>query len=179
MQLCFFWNFKDRSKNSIVAMKKVTSSGQEFAVSMALLDSCTLAVSSSLHINIYDTQKWKCIRKLCGHSDMVYDVKCLDNEKFLLLSAGKDKVCKLWNYKSGVCLRTYVGHSCMVNNILVLSKYLFASASNEIKFWHVDQEDCIVTINKTRHDSIYTLCKLSKDMIVSGGSENTIKIWKY
>jgi len=84
---------------------------------------------------------------LVGHKELVTELKVIDKEKKMFISgSSKEKVCKLLDVSSGVCVRTLKGHESDLSSIMVLSNKIFASGSNEILFWHIDEHKFIKKI---------------------------------
>lgn len=49
----------------------------------------------------------------------------------LLITGGADRVIKLWEVDTKLCLQEYVGHSDVVRDVKVTSSETFLSASND------------------------------------------------
>ena len=147
---------------------------------MTLIDSDILAVSSSNNINIYSFDKiinksFDIIKILKGHNDSICDIKMMNNSKNLLLSCSCDKDCRLWDISQEYCLRIFRGHSNRVNSLLILSEKIFASASAEIIFWHIDNPGIIHCIKPDQSGSrIATLLKTNESELVFAGMHNFI-----
>ena len=61
------------------------------------------------------------------------------DDKETFLSGSRDKTIKLWDVKSGRCIRTYQGHLDTVSTVVSLGSKKFASGSLDltIKIWSV------------------------------------------
>ena len=77
---------------------------------MTLVNVNELAVSSYTDIDIYSfenvaNKSFNFIKALKGHTDLVADIKLMNNNNNdLLISCSIDKDCRLWNISQGNCL---------------------------------------------------------------------------
>ena len=79
-----------------------------------------------------------CSRTLVGHSDSVWSLQLVANNK--LASGSEDKSIKIWNVETGVCIRTLTGHRETIYSLHLLSNNRLASETCDkaIKLWNVD-----------------------------------------
>jgi WD40 repeat protein len=80
---------------------------------------------------------------LSGHRSRVLSVS-FDREG-LFASGSADNTIKLWNTKSGECLRTLSGHGSRVWSVSFDGDGLLASGSwdNMIKLWNTKTGECV------------------------------------
>jgi len=98
----------------------------------------------------------------------------------LILSASDDHTLKLWDPKTGRCIRTLSGHSDVVNSCAWSpdgQQILSASADETLKLWDPSTGDCIRTLSG--HSSSVNSCAWSSDgrQILSASEDETLKLW--
>ena len=81
-------------------------------------------------INIWDRNTKILRSQLSGHTDFVNSIN-LNSEGTLIVSASKDKTIKIWDIKSGVCLKTLYGHTGEVINAVFLDDKHIVSVSKD------------------------------------------------
>merc|ERR1712130_810613 len=87
------------------------------------------------------------------HTDWVRSVAAVD-DGCSCLSASYDGTIKLWDFKTGACLKTMVGHSSDVFCLRLTdaSKFLSSSGDRTIKLWDFNTGRCLKTMEN--HTSI-------------------------
>ena len=98
----------------------------------------------------------------------------------LILSASHDDTLKLWDPKTGRCIRTLSGHSDVVNSCAWSpdgQQILSASADETLKLWDPSTGDCIRTLSG--HSRTVSSCAWSPDgrQILSASADETLKLW--
>ena len=116
---------------------------------------------------------------LSGHSG---SVRCCSwsPDGRLILSASDDHTLKLWDPKTGRCIRTFSGHSDVVNSCAWSPdghQILSASEDETLKLWDPSTGDCIRTFSG--HSSSVNSCAWSPDgrQILSASWDKTLKLW--
>lgn len=96
-------------------------------LSVCGLKNGNLASSGYKKIMIWEIKgkQYKNIRKLSGHSDLVYKIIELKNGK--LCSCSYDTVIKIWDDKDYKCIQTLTGHNGYIKSILELNNYLIST----------------------------------------------------
>ncbi len=104
-------------------------------------DTTNLLSCESNHIKIYDlmSEDYDCIKTFKDH---IEDINCLlsmidfDEEKYIFLSGGKDKILRLWDYEMNAPIKYYEGHYDTVTHIEQYGKdnKKFISCSNDKTF---------------------------------------------
>lgn len=92
-----------------------------------------------------------------------------------LLATGSGRTIKLWDIETGVCLRTFKGHTYIVNSIRISPDQSFIvswSSDGTIKIWDIETGQCITTIsvNADVYVSNDNSCIITKE-------NNRTKIW--
>ncbi len=111
--------------------------------------------SSDNTIRLWNLEDGKEIRKLTGHSDVIWSVSFSPNQSGLLASGSSDKTIRLWNLENGKEIRKLEGHSDAVRSIR------FISNSNQ-RFPYQKEF--------RRHDP-------ALEVLVSGGDDRSIRLW--
>ncbi|GAC77370.1 glucose-6-phosphate 1-dehydrogenase [Moesziomyces antarcticus T-34] len=96
----------------------------------------------------------------------------------VLISGSLDNTLKVWDVRTGRCIRTLFGHvegvwSLDVDKLRIVS----ASHDRTIKIWDRDTGLCQNTI--VGHKGAVTCVSLTDDKIVSGSDDGDIKVWSF
>jgi F-box and WD-40 domain protein 1/11 len=76
------------------------------------------------------------MHRLRGHEAGVLDV-CLDDK--YIISCSKDAMIKVWDRKTGTCLRTLKGHRGPVNAVQLRGKFLVSASGDGVaKLWNLE-----------------------------------------
>jgi len=170
------WDLKSDSKECIKTVK-TESSGRITASIVVNVDD--IAYGNEAIIRIMNMSNGNVKQSLKGHKSMVKDLLLLDNQKNdTLLSASDDKTIMMWNINEGTCLKTFTGHTGLVNRILAFNSGIIVSASDDgtIRFWSLETGECTKTL--TGHEGwIPYFTILSNGNLLSCGEDKTIKLW--
>lgn len=164
-----------------------------------LLASC----SSDLTIKLWNpTDDYKNIRTLQGHDHIVSAVRFMPTGN-LLISASRDTDIRVWDVKTGYCVKTISGHSGWVRDICLSydGKFLFSTGhDNTARLWdistisnpelkqtmtgHDNFIECCAIAPPASYQFLAPLAKLGKqsstngaDFMATGSRDNSIKIW--
>jgi hypothetical protein len=116
-----------------------------------------------------------------GHTYKITSVEVIDNE--MIVSGSYDKTIKIWNSKTGACIRTLEGHTDGVSCLATIyegKQIVSGSYDKTIKIWNLDTGDCIRTLEGHTGEVLCLTTIYSSGgypYIVSGSSDKTIKIW--
>jgi len=96
----------------------------------------------------------------------------------VLVSGSLDNTIKLWDVRTGRCLRTFFGHvqgvwSLDADKLRIIS----ASLDRTIKIW--DRETGLCQNTLVGHRGAVTCVALGDDKIVSGSDDNDIRVWSF
>lgn len=111
-----------------------------------------------------------------GHLGYIWKLLLFDEKT--LLSAGRDKLIKVWNEK-GECMQRLEGHQ---NSILCLAKLnqdsiLSGSRDRSIRVWQQEDNRFIFKREIQIHQAaVLCLCKINESTFASGGGDNVIHI---
>lgn len=138
------------------------------------------ATSGYYHIIIQTIGSEERTLTLKGHVDFIRSITYSHNGKYIV-SASRDKTVKIWDSKSGLCLRT-IPQSCEVNNAHFSpddSQIVVSLMDNTICLWDFDQTSSFQTVGK--HNGSVTYAKYSPNgkYIISSSFDdnNVINVW--
>jgi WD40 repeat protein len=133
--------------------------------------------SNNGKIKIWNLMTAECTKVLEGHTDAVYCVKMISNNR--LASGSVDKTIKIWNLSDDSCVKTLIGHTkrifslCFIEDDNIL---LSGAGEGLIKVWDLEELTCTKTLHG--HNGAITCLKISNEKkLFSGSWDNTIKIW--
>ena len=115
------------------------------------------------------------IKSFNHHYDMINSIQ-YDIKSNRLISASNDKTIKIWNFKTGDCLKTLNEHQDSVTSILIISNNKLISGSSDklIKIWDLITYKCL---NTSRNEfGITFLCLISANKIACGCQDGSIQI---
>jgi WD40 repeat protein/energy-coupling factor transporter ATP-binding protein EcfA2 len=116
---------------------------------------------------------------LNGHAWSVTSVAFSPDGNFIV-SGSDDKSLKLWDTRSGHCIRSFIGHEVEVicgafspDGTLIIS----ASLDYSLKLWDTDSGECIRAF--LGHKDWVTSAAFSpnRDYIISGSFDDSLKLW--
>ncbi|WAL62333.1 WD40 domain-containing protein [Thermocoleostomius sinensis] len=114
-----------------------------------------------------------------GHMGWVRSVSfSADGE--LLASAGDDRIIRLWNVRTGQCLKTLSGHTDLIRSVCFAPQSLLLASGGDdrtVKLWNVETGQCVTTL--TGHEGRVLSVAFSPDeqQLASGNSDRTIRLW--
>ena len=130
-----------------------------------------------------ETQSWKCVQTLTGHSNLFGTVRSVvfTPNSQLLASGSEDRTIKLWNLATGKQIRTLAGHSDYVRTVAISSDgQTLVSGSDDkiIKLWNLNAGQEIRTL--FGHSGYVRSVAISQDSqtLASGGDDKIIRLWK-
>lgn len=114
-----------------------------FPLSPAHLSSY-LAQPPHPQIAFWDTYDGEAIRIIDGSDSEQINSICTDRDGELIVTAGDDKLVKLWGYDFGACVAVGMGHSGSVQGAMVTpdkSKIVSVGAEGAIMIWDLPAID--------------------------------------
>ncbi len=130
------------------------------------------------------TQSWRCVQLLQGHSDWVNSL-AISPDGQTLVSGSRDKTIKIWQLSTGKELQTLVGHTGSVFSVTISPDgQTLASASEDttIKLWQLGTGRRLRTLGNrfSGHSHWVNSLAISPDgqVLVSGSTDKTIKLWR-
>ncbi|CAN7761319.1 DUF4365 domain-containing protein [Cupriavidus necator] len=112
-----------------------------------------------------------------GHTG---EVLALQVSGHRLISASADQTIRVWDLRTGQCLRVLEGHTAEVRSLSLSAKgnlLLSGSGDRTIRMWDCSTGLCLQTFD-AHTDAIQTLAWHPLDhLIVSGGADRTLRMW--
>jgi len=120
--------------------------------------------------------------KIISLNVQVYVVRVFSAEykQIVCGTAGASNNLQIFNYETGVLIRTLYGHSSSVFSIEMLSEQYMASGScdNRVIIW--DLSSYSKKYNLTGHTSlVYCIKRLSSNLLASGDASGKIIVWNW
>jgi WD40 repeat protein len=102
----------------------------------------------------------------------------MDGEK--IISASSDKTIKIWNVRTGDCIKTLTGHIGSVNSVeLAPNSQHIISASDDhtLKLWDIVSGQCLRTYSGHQDKVQSAIFSINGQLILSGSDDKTLKLW--
>ena len=123
--------------------------------------------------------RWELYRVLSGHTGWVRSVS-VDVSNDFFVSAGNDRLIKVWDLASGRLKLSLTGHTHSIRAVAMHPRlsYLFsASEDNTVRCWDLETNRVVRTYHG-HLSGVYSLAlHPTLDVAVSGGRDGTVKIW--
>jgi len=118
---------------------------------------------------------------LDGHNDGVSAVQLSADGK-IIASGSYDGIVRIWDAKSGLCIKTLAGHKGSIWSLAVTSdgKHVVSGGTDKtLRVWNIDSGKCTLVLNNFT-DTILSL-SFSPDgkRIASGCRDGTLCMWKF
>ncbi len=126
---------------------------------------------------------WHCRHTLTGHQGLFAAIKTIAISPHLPLVAtgSEDKTIRLWNLDTGTEIGILTGHQKSIESIAFhphkSGLLLSGDRSGQIKLWQVDPAEELISIDSQQGKVNCLAISPDGKLIVSGGSDKTIKIW--
>lgn len=159
-------------------------------------------------VRLWDLAAEKCIQTLHGHTNRVWSVAFAPPSKTsprnqvsdedrqenqamsqqqpdfctnLLASGSGDRTIKLWNWRTGQCLKTLCGHSSWVWSVAFSPNGAWLASSSydrTIKLWDVDAGKCVQTLEGHTAPAVSVAFSPDGRWLASSSFDTTIKLWR-
>ncbi len=160
--------------------------------SIALSPDCQILASGheDQSIKLWNFSKGECLQTLQGHTNRVWSVAFApstkqennsDTDEVVLATGSADRMIKLWNYKTGKCLKTLQGHTSWVWSVAFSpdSQYLASTSYDQtVKLWDVRTGKCLTTLQEHTASVVAVTFSPDGQHLATGGFDQTIKIWE-
>ena len=96
-----------------------------------------------------------------------------------IATGSEDNTIKIWDFKSGICVRTLEGHTQRVSTCAITpdGRHLVSgSHDGTLKVWDLNSGACLRTVEER---SLVSTCAVTPDSrhLVSGSMDSTLKVW--
>jgi len=106
---------------------------------------------------------------------------CITNiSKTEIISGSRDKSIKIWNFISGKCLKTFLGHTDYIVGLVKINANQFASSSSyeSIKIWDISKLKETQSINQmNNYLDLNYFFKVNRTSIAIPGNDGSILIY--
>ena len=119
----------------------------------------------------------KCVARFIGHNKGVQRIRLFPKSGHLLLSAGLDGKCKVWDVLTRKVMRTYIGHSAAVRDVQFNNdgtKFLSASFDRYIRLWNTETGDVLGTYTNRRVPYVVKFFPRDDNIFCVGCSDSKI-----
>jgi len=116
---------------------------------------------------------------LKGHEHFVRSVTFSPDGRHIL-SGSRDKTLKLWDLKTGNCLRTFAGHDGNVKSVTFSpdGRYALSGSSDQtMRLWNLATGVCMRTFKGHKFDVASVAFSPDGRLAVSGSGDKTLRLW--
>jgi WD40 repeat protein len=141
-------------------------------------------VRSDRTVRVWDATTGEMLRTLLGgHQDWVLSVAVSPNGRYIA-SSSADKTIKLWDFESGLLLKTFTGHTNWVRSVAFSrnnNRIVSGSKDGTVKVWDVDSGALRYDLSgKTKAiDEVQSVAFASDNQtIMAGSTDQIVRIWR-
>eukprot|EP01065_Artemidia_motanka_P033371 TRINITY_DN40367_c0_g1_i1.p2 TRINITY_DN40367_c0_g1~~TRINITY_DN40367_c0_g1_i1.p2 ORF type:complete len:451 (+),score=127.20 TRINITY_DN40367_c0_g1_i1:93-1445(+) len=98
---------------------------------------------NDLYIRVFTWERKEQIRSLYGHDHAISSVDFVLPDSTRLVSASRDRTCKVWDWNAGHCVQTFKGHTEWVRLVKPNrggKSCVSADDSGQVLLWHLGEE---------------------------------------
>ncbi|XP_063148692.1 F-box and WD repeat domain containing protein 10B [Candoia aspera] len=111
---------------------------------------------------------------LSGHAGSIKSLY-LNEQKGFLLSGSYDLSIRMWNIRTGTCLKIFMGHKGSITCLDVYkSRFVSASKDCTAKLWNMSTGKCTKTFT---HKGYVWAAKMNDTHIVTSCDKGSVKVW--
>ncbi|TPX49755.1 hypothetical protein SeLEV6574_g01291 [Synchytrium endobioticum] len=113
------------------------------------------------------------VRELVGHNEAIY---CLQFDESKIISGSRDDTIKMWDMKTGECIKTLHGHGASVLCLQYDDRCLVSGSSDStVIVWELQTGDPKKVL-RSHTESVLNL-RFDKEYIASCSKDKTVKLW--
>ena len=118
------------------------------------------------------------LRSFSGHCGQVLCVSTFE-EGEIFLSGGTDSSVKLWEFRSGLCIQNFTGHSGPVNSVCSFDESTILSGSRDrtARMWDVDTGVCLRIFQHHKAEIMGIASCGNGRTFLTTSRDSTIKLW--
>lgn len=139
------------------------------------------AVDNQLRILDVSTGQYQSPKdKHKGH--YVWNIKTLSNGNYISTAGTFDDTLKIWDEKTGRCIRTLKGHKrdvCDVIEIPGANRIISASCDETLKIWDINTGQCEHTFTEFKHLIDTVVLTPNGKYIIAGSNDGYFCIWDF
>jgi len=174
---------KEKIENTISEFERYKFNDKIFTFTNNPTNKNELIIAHNENITIFDLETSEIKKQIKGHNEIILTL-IYDKKGKRFLSAGYDKIIKLWSIKNNEIelIRIYKGHEKLIKSLAFSSdnKYILSSSADKtIKLWSTETGELIHTFYGHMNWVISAIFINNDKLIVSGSYDNTIKIWDF
>lgn len=139
-------------------------------------------------VRVWDIARQKLLCKLSGHSQDIYSVEFMPNDRNKVVSGSGDRTIRIWDIEEEKCIHCFTidnveaGKEAGITSVSVSpnGKYVAAgSLDRTIRLWSVESGKPLETLEGHR-DSVYSVSFAPDGRhLISGSLDKTIKVWQF
>jgi len=171
-----FWNLKEID-NDKACTRILPNKG--YCKAIILINDEEMACGSDHNINIFKIIGSDVpLKTFAGHKKTV-GALLLHSDKQRMLSSSVDNSIKIWDVRTGSCIKTISENEYVCSQSLPMVLYKEAVVAvgfcPSIKFWNIENGTFISTLQCRTH--VYGLTMNSKGILISCGAGNIVSYW--
>lgn len=142
-------------------------------------DSLVASGSQDNTIRIWRSSDLTPLATLSGHKRGVWHIAFSPVDRSLASASG-DRTVRLWSLNDNTCLRTFQGHTASVLNVKFINHGLQLMSSGSdglLNLWTISSGEIVETFD-IHTDKVWGLSNVSDNLILSGGSDARLVLWK-
>lgn len=119
----------------------------------------------------------KCVHRFQASSKGIHRIRMFPRTGHLLLSAGLDGKCKVWNVEEKQLMRTYCGHTAGVRDVQFNNdgtRFVSCSYDRYLRLWNTETGEALQTLTNRKVPYVVKFYPLDDNFFVVGCSDNKI-----
>jgi len=161
---------------SVTHCERTISQHDRAVCALVVYNEYIITGSADSKIRVFNTGTWSLQCILEGHTQAVVTLKLVGDDR--LISACPDKTIRIWSLLTWNCIRVLPSAKSSVCSLAILGDKLVSGADDGcLKTWGIGNWSLHRTVHGHSH-VIWALASYGQDIVVSGSSDTTIKVWQ-